>query len=54
MEDVAILGTYTYGHLVYFTTIWYILWPFGLYGSLEYVFPILYGENSGNPAESIN
>jgi hypothetical protein len=26
MEDVAIF----YGHLVYFTAIWYILWPFGL------------------------
>jgi hypothetical protein len=27
MEDVGIF----YSHLVYFTTIWYILWPFGMY-----------------------
>jgi hypothetical protein len=26
MEDVALF----YGHLVYFTTIWHILWPFGI------------------------
>jgi hypothetical protein len=34
MKDVAIF----YGHLVYFTTIWYILWLFGiLYGHLAYL-----------------
>jgi hypothetical protein len=27
MEDVSIF----YGQLVYFTAIWYILWPFGIY-----------------------
>jgi hypothetical protein len=36
MEDV---GTF-YGHLVYFTSIWYILWTFGIfYGHLEYFSP---------------
>jgi hypothetical protein len=29
-------------HLVYFMTIWYILWPFGIfYGDLVYLLPIL-------------
>jgi hypothetical protein len=28
MEDVVY---YTYGHLVYFKAIWYILWSFGTY-----------------------
>jgi hypothetical protein len=27
MEDVGIF----YGHLVYFTAIWYISWPFGVF-----------------------
>jgi hypothetical protein len=31
MEDVGIY----YGQLVYFTAIWYILWPFGIF------FPVL-------------
>jgi hypothetical protein len=32
---------YMYGHLVYFTATWYILWPFGkVYVNLVY-FPIL-------------
>jgi hypothetical protein len=30
MENVCIF----YGHLEYFTIIWYILWPFGKFGSL--------------------
>jgi hypothetical protein len=38
MEDVGIL----YGHLVYFTAIWYILCTFGLfYSHLVYFFPVL-------------
>jgi hypothetical protein len=28
MEDVGIF----YGHIVYFTTKWYILWAFGTFG----------------------
>jgi hypothetical protein len=37
MEDVGIL----YGHLVYFVTIWYILWPFGIFcGQFEYFMAI--------------
>jgi hypothetical protein len=51
MEDV---GTF-YDRLVYFTTIWYILWPFGIfYGHLVYFshFGLLYYEKSGNPAQS--
>jgi hypothetical protein len=36
MEDVVTF----YGHLVYFTYIWYILWTFGIfYGHLEYFSP---------------
>jgi hypothetical protein len=45
MENVGIF----YGHLEYFTAIWYILWPFG---NLLYNFPlfgILCEEKSGNP-----
>jgi hypothetical protein len=48
-----------YGHLVYFTAIGNILWPFGIFcGHLEYFvviwyisprFGILYQEKSGNP-----
>jgi hypothetical protein len=42
------------GHLVlvYFMTIWYILWSFGIfYGHLVYFyrFGMLYLEKSGNP-----
>jgi hypothetical protein len=47
-EDV---GTF-YGHLVHFTSIWYILRRLGLfYGHLEYLplFGMLYQEKSGNP-----
>jgi hypothetical protein len=32
-----------YGHLVYFTAIWYILWPFGIFcGHLVYFVAIWY------------
>jgi hypothetical protein len=53
MEDVGTL----FGHLVYFTALWYILLPFGTYilspfgicyGYLVY-FGMLYHEKSGNP-----
>jgi hypothetical protein len=37
MEDV---GTF-YDHLVYFTTIWYVLLPFGTFMVIWYVFPVL-------------
>jgi hypothetical protein len=40
MEDVGII----YGHLAYFTAIWYSLWPFGVFYSyihIWYNFPIL-------------
>jgi hypothetical protein len=55
MEGLAmeIVGVY-YGHLVYFTSIGYILWPFGIfYGHLVYSMVIffrfgkLYIEKSG-------
>jgi hypothetical protein len=43
-----------YDHLIYFTIIGNILWPFGIFfGHLEYIFPrfgMLYQEKSGNPA----
>jgi hypothetical protein len=41
-----------FDHVVYFTTIWYILWPFNIfYGPLVYFsrFGMLYQEKSGNP-----
>jgi ABC-type spermidine/putrescine transport system permease subunit II len=39
MEDVGMF----YGHLVYFTAIWYILGPLGtFYGYLVYFFPFWY------------
>jgi hypothetical protein len=48
MEDAGIF----YGHLVYFSAIWHILWPFGTC-SLVLVhftrFGMLYQEKSGNP-----
>jgi hypothetical protein len=49
MEDVCIY----YGHLVYCTAVWYILWSFGMfYSYLVYSsrFGILYQYQSGNPA----
>jgi hypothetical protein len=37
MEDVGLF----YGHLVYFTTIWYILWSLGIFHVyLVHLFPI--------------
>jgi hypothetical protein len=41
-----------YGHLEYFTVIWYILWQFGNVVVIETIFPrfgILCQEKSGNP-----
>jgi hypothetical protein len=39
MEDVVIF----YGHLVYFTDIWYILWTFGIFCvNLVVFFPFWY------------
>jgi hypothetical protein len=29
-----------YGHLEYFTAIWYILWPFGNVVVIWYIFPL--------------
>jgi hypothetical protein len=52
MEDIGIF----YGHLVYFATIWYILWTFGkVCGCLVYFscFGMLYQEKSGNTGCSV-
>jgi hypothetical protein len=45
-----------YGHLEYFTIIWYILWPFGIVVVICYIFPssILCEEKSGNPGGELN
>jgi hypothetical protein len=48
MEDVGIF----YGHFVYFTAKWYIIWPFGAFcGYSVYFcrFGMLCREKSGNP-----
>jgi hypothetical protein len=48
MENAVIF----YGHLEYFTVIWYILWPFGTVVVIWYIFPrfgILCREKSGSP-----
>jgi hypothetical protein len=45
MENAGIF----YGHLEYFTVIWYIL---GLFGIFSLVFGILCQEKSGNPASN--
>jgi hypothetical protein len=45
IENVGII----YGHLVYFTAIWYILWPFGNLLVIFSRFGILCQEKSGNP-----
>jgi hypothetical protein len=40
------------GHLVYFTAIWYILWPSGIFIVIWYIFSrfgMLFKEKSGNP-----
>jgi hypothetical protein len=48
-EDV---GTF-YDRWVYFTAIWYILLPFGVFnGTLVYVYPFWYVKKFGNPAFS--
>jgi hypothetical protein len=36
MEDVITC----YGHLVYFTAIWYTVWPFGIFMVIWYIFPV--------------
>jgi hypothetical protein len=49
MENASIF----YGHMEYFTVIWYILWPFGNVVVIWYIFPrfgTLCQEKSGNPA----
>jgi hypothetical protein len=49
MEDVGIF----YYYFVYFTAIWYMLWPFGIFYDYLVYFSslgILYQEKSGNPA----
>jgi hypothetical protein len=44
-----------YGLLVYFTTIWYALWPFGIFcgyfGIYFSSFGMLFQDKSGNPGE---
>jgi hypothetical protein len=48
MEKVSIF----FGRLEYFTSIWYILWSFGNFVTIRYIFPdfgILCREKSGNP-----
>jgi hypothetical protein len=48
MEGVGIF----YGHLVYFIARRYILWPFGIFLAIWYIFSrfgMLYKEKSGNP-----
>jgi hypothetical protein len=49
MEDASL----SYGHLVHFPAIWYILWHFGIFCDNLVYFPhfgILYHGKSGNPA----
>jgi hypothetical protein len=48
MENAGIF----YGHLEYFTPIWYVLWPIGNVVVIWYIFPRfgkLYQEKSGKP-----
>jgi hypothetical protein len=54
-EGVAMkqVGTF-YGHLVYFTAIWYSLWLFGIFfGLFDIFFAFWYvvSRKSGNPAQ---
>jgi hypothetical protein len=45
-----------YGHLEYFTVIWYILRPFGKFCDYLANFPqfgLFYQEKSGNPAPNV-
>jgi hypothetical protein len=49
MENAGIF----YGHLEYFTIIWYLLWPLGNVVVIWYIFPrfgILCQDESGSPA----
>jgi hypothetical protein len=41
---MGVVGIF-YGNLVHFTTIWYSLWPSGIF----FRFGMLYQEKSGNP-----
>jgi hypothetical protein len=51
MED----GSIFYGHLVYFTAIWYTLWQFGIfYGYLVYNFKFLSCPDWGENPESFD
>jgi hypothetical protein len=50
--EIENLGIF-YEHLVYFTVIGSILWPFGIFVVIWYIFPrfgMLYQEKSANPA----
>jgi hypothetical protein len=52
MENAGIF----YGHLEYFTAIWYIVWSFGNVVVIWYIFPrfgILCQEKSGNPVQDL-
>jgi hypothetical protein len=47
MADVGIF----YGHLMYFTVVWYILWTFDIFCGflvIFFLFGMLYQEKSGN------
>jgi hypothetical protein len=48
MENAGIF----YGHLKYFTVIWYILWPFGNVWYIFLRFGTLCQEKSGNPGRT--
>jgi hypothetical protein len=53
LENVNIF----YGHLEYFAEIWEVLWPFGKFVLIWYIFPvfgIVYQEKSGNPGQYDN
>jgi hypothetical protein len=53
MEKVGIF----YGHVEYFTIVWYILWPFGNVVIIWYIFPcfgVLCQGKSGNPVVDIH
>jgi hypothetical protein len=44
-----------YGHLVYFTAIWFMLWPFRIFCGhfgIFFRFGMLYQEKSGSPGDS--
>jgi hypothetical protein len=52
---MEMLVYFTYGHLEYFTVIWYTLWPFGNVVVIWYIFPrlgMLCQEKSGNPGRA--